>query len=111
MNNGGDRVVLSTATGTPALDGPVSGAVGLSTWATSASCDDVRVTSEDGRYAPMADDFSGAVSAGDSGPGTGDLIGKVVNAQGPRHAPASIPAGPGSRPERGSPRWRPAQPL
>ncbi|MDT0567313.1 alpha-L-arabinofuranosidase C-terminal domain-containing protein [Streptomyces sp. DSM 3412] len=56
MNNVGDRVVPSTATGTPALTGPITGAVGLSTWATTAAYDDVKVTSADGS-ALFTDDF------------------------------------------------------
>ncbi|CAL9601719.1 alpha-L-arabinofuranosidase C-terminal domain-containing protein [Streptomyces sp. enrichment culture] len=61
MNNTGDRVVPSTATGTPAVSGPITGAVGLSTWATSAAYDDVRVTSADGTTL-LSDDFSGDTS-------------------------------------------------
>lgn len=61
MNNTGDRVVPSTATGTPDVSGPITGAVGLSTWATSAAYDDVRVTSQDGRPL-LSDDFSGGAS-------------------------------------------------
>ncbi|QYX81313.1 alpha-L-arabinofuranosidase C-terminal domain-containing protein [Streptomyces akebiae] len=56
MNNVGDRVVPSTATGTPALTGPITGAVGLSTWATTAAYDDVSVTSADGSSL-FTDDF------------------------------------------------------
>lgn len=48
MTNVGDRVVPSTATGTPSLTGPIAGAVGLSTWATTAAYDDVKVTDADG---------------------------------------------------------------
>jgi len=58
MNNVGDRVVPSTATGTPSLLAPITGAVGLSTWATSAAYDDVRVTDADGKTL-LTDDFSG----------------------------------------------------
>ncbi|HSX96418.1 MAG TPA: alpha-L-arabinofuranosidase C-terminal domain-containing protein, partial [Streptomyces sp.] len=61
MNNVGDRVVPSTATGTPALSGPITGAVGLSTWATTAAYDDVRVTSADGTNL-LTDDFDGDAS-------------------------------------------------
>ncbi|MEE1757405.1 alpha-L-arabinofuranosidase C-terminal domain-containing protein [Streptomyces sp. SP18CS02] len=61
MNNTGDRVVPSRASATPALSAPITGAVGLSTWATAAAYDDVEVTAEDGRTL-LADDFS----AGDS---------------------------------------------
>jgi len=61
MNNVGTRVVPSTATGTPSLLAPISGAVGLSTWATSAAYDDVQVTAADGS-ALLSDDFSGDAS-------------------------------------------------
>ncbi|MER7108541.1 alpha-L-arabinofuranosidase C-terminal domain-containing protein [Streptomyces sp. NPDC000229] len=57
MNNTGDRVVPSRATTTPAVSGPITGAVGLSTWATSAAYDDVEVTAADGT-ALLKDDFS-----------------------------------------------------
>ncbi|MFD5752775.1 alpha-L-arabinofuranosidase C-terminal domain-containing protein [Streptomyces sp. NPDC127033] len=57
MTNTGDRVVPSTASATPALSGPIEGAVGLSTWATSAAYDNVRVTGEDGTTL-LDDDFS-----------------------------------------------------
>ncbi|WP_053848928.1 alpha-L-arabinofuranosidase C-terminal domain-containing protein [Streptomyces sp. NRRL B-24085] len=60
-NNVGDRVVPSTATGTPSLLAPITGAVGLSTWATTAAYDDVRVTDADGR-ALLTDDFSSGAS-------------------------------------------------
>ncbi|NEB02361.1 alpha-L-arabinofuranosidase C-terminal domain-containing protein [Streptomyces sp. SID13726] len=58
MNNVGDRVVPSTATGTPSLLAPISGAVGLSTWATTAAYDDVKVTGADGSTL-LTDDFGG----------------------------------------------------
>jgi alpha-L-arabinofuranosidase len=58
MNNVGDRVVPTIATGTPSVSGPIAGAVGLSTWATTAAYDDVKVTGADGT-ALLADDFSG----------------------------------------------------
>ncbi|WP_405610775.1 alpha-L-arabinofuranosidase C-terminal domain-containing protein [Streptomyces sp. NBC_00076] len=58
MNNVGDRVVPSKATGTPSLLAPITGAVGLSTWATSAAYDDVKVTDADGKTL-LTDDFSG----------------------------------------------------
>ncbi|MFI6123585.1 alpha-L-arabinofuranosidase C-terminal domain-containing protein [Streptomyces sp. NPDC051064] len=58
MNNVGDRVVPSTASSTPGTTEPITGAVGLSTWATSAAYDDVEVTAEDGTRL-MGDDFSG----------------------------------------------------
>ncbi|MFE9683255.1 alpha-L-arabinofuranosidase C-terminal domain-containing protein [Streptomyces sp. NPDC006285] len=61
MRNVGDRVVPSSATATPSVSGPIAGAVGLSTWATGAAYDDVRVTGADGT--PLfADDFSGDAS-------------------------------------------------
>ncbi|MFD4598447.1 alpha-L-arabinofuranosidase C-terminal domain-containing protein [Streptomyces sp. NPDC058464] len=61
MNNVGDRVVPSTATGTPSLLAPITGAVGLSTWNTSAAYDDVKVTDADGSTL-LTDDFSGDAS-------------------------------------------------
>ncbi|MEU0598274.1 alpha-L-arabinofuranosidase C-terminal domain-containing protein [Streptomyces sp. NPDC006393] len=61
MNNVGDRVVPSTATTTPAVSGPITGAVGLSTWATSAAYDDVKVTAADGTTL-LGDDFSGGAA-------------------------------------------------
>ncbi|MFJ8635468.1 alpha-L-arabinofuranosidase C-terminal domain-containing protein [Streptomyces sp. NPDC093568] len=61
MNNVGDRVVPSKATTTPDVSGPIAGAVGLSTWATSAAYDDVRVTAADGSTL-LSDDFSGDAS-------------------------------------------------
>lgn len=61
MTNVGDRVVPSTATGTPSVQGPISGAVGLSTWATTAAYDDVKVTDADGATL-LSDDFSGDAS-------------------------------------------------
>lgn len=57
MRNVGDEVVPSKASGTPATSGPITGAVGLSTWATSAAYDDVRVTGADGEPL-LTDDFS-----------------------------------------------------
>ncbi|MDT0487106.1 alpha-L-arabinofuranosidase C-terminal domain-containing protein [Streptomyces doebereineriae] len=61
MTNVGDRVVPSKATGTPSLLAPITGAVGLSTWATTAAYDDVRVTGADGKTL-LTDDFSGDAS-------------------------------------------------
>ncbi|MFE1833855.1 alpha-L-arabinofuranosidase C-terminal domain-containing protein [Streptomyces sviceus] len=61
MNNVGDRVVPSTATGTPSLLAPITGAVGLSTWATTAAYDDVKVTGADGNTL-LTDDFGGDAS-------------------------------------------------
>ncbi|MER6980500.1 alpha-L-arabinofuranosidase C-terminal domain-containing protein [Streptomyces carpinensis] len=61
MNNVGDRVVPSRATTTPGVSGPIAGAVGLSTWATSAAYDDVKVTAADGTTL-LGDDFSGDAS-------------------------------------------------
>lgn len=61
MTNVGDRVVPSEASTTPDVSGPMTGAVGLSTWATSAAYDDVRVTAADGTTL-LSDDFSGDAS-------------------------------------------------
>ncbi|AJP01191.1 alpha-N-arabinofuranosidase [Streptomyces cyaneogriseus subsp. noncyanogenus] len=61
MNNVGDRVVPSRATGTPSVSGPITGAVGLSTWATSAAYDDVKVTAGNGSTL-LSDDFSGGAA-------------------------------------------------
>jgi alpha-L-arabinofuranosidase len=61
MNNVGDEVVPSSATGSVAQAKPITGAIGLSTWATAARFDDVTVTGADG--GPLfADDFSGDAS-------------------------------------------------
>ncbi|MEV6237610.1 alpha-L-arabinofuranosidase C-terminal domain-containing protein [Lentzea sp. NPDC051838] len=56
MNNVGDQVVPSTASATSST--PITGAIGLSTWATAASYDDVSVTSAAGQTL-FSDDFSG----------------------------------------------------
>ena len=61
MNNVGNQVVPSTATGSVAQAKPITGAIGLSTWATAASFDDVTVTGADGGQL-FADDFSGDAS-------------------------------------------------
>ncbi|MFV0137019.1 alpha-L-arabinofuranosidase C-terminal domain-containing protein [Streptomyces sp. HMX87] len=61
MTNVGDRVVPSAQTTTPDVSGPITGAVGLSTWATSAAYDDVTVTAADGTEL-LSDDFSGDAS-------------------------------------------------
>ncbi|MCZ0990112.1 alpha-L-arabinofuranosidase C-terminal domain-containing protein [Streptomyces diastatochromogenes] len=61
MTNVGSRVVPSTATTTPDVSGPITGAVGLSTWNTSAAYDDVKVTAADGSTL-LSDDFSGDAS-------------------------------------------------
>ncbi|MFK4139994.1 alpha-L-arabinofuranosidase C-terminal domain-containing protein [Streptomyces filamentosus] len=61
MNNTGDRVVPSRASATPSVSGPITGAVGLSTWATSAAYDDVEVTAADGATL-LKDDFSAGAS-------------------------------------------------
>ncbi|MBP2327421.1 alpha-L-arabinofuranosidase [Kibdelosporangium banguiense] len=58
MTNVGEHVVPSKASATPGTVAPISGAIGLSTWATSASYDDVKVTAADGSTL-FADDFSG----------------------------------------------------
>ncbi|AGZ43306.1 putative alpha-L-arabinofuranosidase [Actinoplanes friuliensis DSM 7358] len=57
MTNVGDRVVPSRATGRVIQPKPITGAVGLSTWATAAAYDDVRVTSPGGAVL-FSDDFS-----------------------------------------------------
>ena len=54
-------MVPSQASTTPDVSGPVTGAVGLSTWATSAAYDDVKVTAADGASL-LSDDFSGDAS-------------------------------------------------
>jgi len=61
MNNVGDQVVPSTATGSVAQAKPITGAIGLSTWATAARFDDVTVTGADGGQL-FGDDFSGDAS-------------------------------------------------
>ncbi|MDX8051761.1 alpha-L-arabinofuranosidase C-terminal domain-containing protein [Lentzea sp. BCCO 10_0798] len=58
MTNVGDHVVPSTASATPSTQAPITGAIGLSTWATAATYDDVSVTSASGQ-ALFNDDFSG----------------------------------------------------
>ncbi|WP_145926693.1 alpha-L-arabinofuranosidase C-terminal domain-containing protein [Amycolatopsis orientalis] len=58
MTNTGDHVVPSKASSTPSTVAPISGAIGLSTWATSAAYDDVKVTSAGGAQL-FSDDFSG----------------------------------------------------
>ena len=64
MTNVGDRVVPSAASATPGTElGPISGAVGLSTWATSAAYDDVTVTAADGTTL-LEDDFADGDAAG-----------------------------------------------
>ena len=70
MNNVGDRVVPSKASATPAPSEPISGAVGLSTWATSAAYDDVKVTAADGSTL-LSDDFSGDDAKWTKATGTG----------------------------------------
>jgi alpha-L-arabinofuranosidase len=58
MTNVGQHVVPSKASATPSAAAPISGGIGLSTWATSAGYDDVRVTAADGTTL-FTDDFSG----------------------------------------------------
>jgi alpha-L-arabinofuranosidase len=58
MTNVGDHVVPSTASATPSTRAPITGAIGLSTWATAATYDDVSVTSASGETL-FSDDFSG----------------------------------------------------
>jgi len=57
MNNVGDRVVPSRFTGPGTAPKPITGAIGLSTWATTAAYDDVRVATPDGTVL-FSDDFS-----------------------------------------------------
>ncbi|GIE98018.1 alpha-L-arabinofuranosidase C-terminal domain-containing protein [Paractinoplanes rishiriensis] len=58
MNNVGDRVIPSKATGGSILQPqPITGRVGLSTWATAARYDDLQVTGTDGTVL-FSDDFS-----------------------------------------------------
>jgi alpha-L-arabinofuranosidase len=57
MNNVGDRVLPSTATGNVLQPQPITGAVGLSTWRTAAVYDDVKVTKPDGTVL-FGDDFN-----------------------------------------------------
>ncbi|WP_447007067.1 alpha-L-arabinofuranosidase C-terminal domain-containing protein [Saccharothrix isguenensis] len=74
MTNVGDHVVRSTASGTPSTREPITGAIGLSTWATAASYDDVVVTSATGQEL-FADDFSaGASRWTGTGSGTWDVV-------------------------------------
>ncbi|GAA2008784.1 alpha-L-arabinofuranosidase [Nakamurella flavida] len=56
MNNVGDRVVPTTASGKVARATPITGSVGLSTWSTTAKYDDVTVTGTDGASL-FADNF------------------------------------------------------
>ncbi|KAB8161185.1 alpha-N-arabinofuranosidase [Streptomyces sp. 3MP-14] len=56
--NRGHEVVPSQASTTPIEQEPISGGIGLGTWLTSATYDDVEVTSADGETL-FADDFSG----------------------------------------------------
>ncbi|MFY1649762.1 alpha-L-arabinofuranosidase C-terminal domain-containing protein [Solwaraspora sp. WMMB762] len=57
MTNVGDRTVPSEATGPTLGTQPITGRIGLSTWATSATYDDVTVTAPDGTVL-FSDDFS-----------------------------------------------------
>ncbi|GIF24065.1 alpha-L-arabinofuranosidase [Actinoplanes tereljensis] len=57
MTNVGDRVVPSTTTGAVVQPQPITGRVGLSTWATAARYDDVQVTTPDGTVL-ASDDFN-----------------------------------------------------
>lgn len=56
MNNVGDRVIPTVATGDVIQAEPVGGTVGLSTWLTAAEYDDVRVTDPEGGVI-FEDDF------------------------------------------------------
>ncbi|WP_419998620.1 alpha-L-arabinofuranosidase C-terminal domain-containing protein [Streptomyces boninensis] len=70
MNNAGDSVVPSKASETPLTSGPITGGIGLSTWATSAAYDEVKVTGEGGEEL-FADDFSAGAGKWKPGTGTG----------------------------------------
>ncbi|MEV6632430.1 alpha-L-arabinofuranosidase C-terminal domain-containing protein [Actinoplanes sp. NPDC051470] len=76
MNNVGQRVVPSRATGKVIEPQPITGSIGLSTWATAARYDDVRVTAPDGTVL-FADDFS--AGAGDWTPLTGRGTWSVID--------------------------------
>ncbi|MBT2547855.1 alpha-L-arabinofuranosidase C-terminal domain-containing protein [Arthrobacter sp. ISL-65] len=69
MNNVGTQVVPSTQDNPASTVVPISGKIGLSTWATSARYDDVKVTGADGATL-FSDDFSGTAAAW-TGNGTG----------------------------------------
>ncbi|WP_239152604.1 alpha-L-arabinofuranosidase C-terminal domain-containing protein [Virgisporangium aliadipatigenens] len=60
MNNVGDRVLPSTFTGPPGSTDPkpITGGIGLSTWGTASTYDDVKVTGTDGTVL-FSDDFNG----------------------------------------------------
>jgi alpha-L-arabinofuranosidase len=62
MNNVGSKVVPSSQNNPAGLAKPITGQIGLSTWATAAKYDDVKVTGGDGAQL-FADDFSGTASA------------------------------------------------
>jgi alpha-L-arabinofuranosidase len=57
MNNVGDQVVPSRAAGAVLQPKPITGGIGLSTWATAATYDDVKVTAPDGTVL-FSDDFA-----------------------------------------------------
>jgi alpha-L-arabinofuranosidase len=63
MNNVGDRVVPSVASGKLATGTPITGSVGLSTWSTAARYDDVKVTDTTGKV--LLEDTFGDGSASD----------------------------------------------
>jgi len=69
MNNVGTEVVPSTQDNPASTVAPIAGRIGLSTWATSARYDNVKVTGNDGA-ALFSDDFSGTAGAW-TGNGTG----------------------------------------
>lgn len=69
MNNVGTQVVPSTQENPASTVAPIAGKIGLSTWATSARYDDVKVTGHDGATL-FSDDFSGTAAAW-TGNGTG----------------------------------------
>ena len=69
MNNVGTQVVPSTQENPASTVAPIAGKIGLSTWATSARYDNVKVTGSDG-IPLFSDDFSGTAAAW-TGNGTG----------------------------------------
>jgi alpha-L-arabinofuranosidase len=62
MNNVGTQVVPSTQQNPPSTVVPISGRIGLSTWATAVRYDNVNVAGMDGATL-FSDDFSGTASA------------------------------------------------
>ena len=106
MNNVGDRVVPSTVTGPVHRSrSPITGAVGLSTWATAAAYDDVRVTAPDGAVL-FSDDFSDGAGQWTPLASRRHLVGRGRRVRAVRHGRAGHP-GQGRRHHRR--RLRPAR--